>query len=407
MKNSIGSIVKKYESPFSSSNNDNFVYKVNLLHKRISRTFDNFPEAKKFIDKHAEALLATKKVHIVSIKYTREDRRSSYFIYENKLDSFHCDEDDFKKYEQSEFDFYLTNEWTSRREKTRKLMNVRYYSFHDAARVSCLMNPKSIALKLFLAIALIITTSIFLAYGMHVINNDSAYRMKLKNIDKGFDLYNGRKDLFNVLIPLINGGGILGGICMIFTFVPQWRVLLKNNYNYDYIQWKSLYRKRKYFSIFSFLFLYTALSALIAFYVRYSDSQVFIEAWTLSDAATFRRVLFASTILVGLGVFTMTISISSFYFLKNKILRSYFTKSEQKRFNDWISNKKDVSVPYKTDQLFYIYPYKECELYALNQIAAFNKLNKTTSIEEWKQAKKKSRGHLKIAIKQYFREREI
>ena len=396
MKNSIGSIVKKYESPFSSSNNDNFVYKVNLLHKRISKTFDNFPEAKKFIDDHAEALLATKKVHIVSIKYTREDRRSSYFIYENKLDSFHCDEEEFKKHEQAEFDFYLTNEWTSRREKTRKLMNVRYYSFHDAARVTCLMNPRSIALKLFLAIALIITTSIFLAYGMHIINND-----------KYVDLHDGRRDLYNVLIPMINGGGILGGICLIFTFVPQWRVLLKNNYNYDYIQWKSLYRKRKYFSIFSFLFLYTALSALIAFYVRYSDSQVFIKAWSISEAATFRRVLFASTVLVALGVFVMTISIASFYLVKNKILKSYFTKSEKKRFNDWVSNKKQVSVPYKTDQLFYVYPYRECEVYSLNQIAAFNKLNKTTSMEEWKQAKKKSRGHLKIAIKQYFREREI
>ena len=396
MKNSIGSIVKKYENPFSSSNNNDFVYKVNLLHKRISVTFDNFPEAKKFIDKQAEALLATKKVHIVSIKYTREDRRSSYFIYENKLDNIHSDKENFGMHEQSEFDFFFTNEWTSRREKTRKLMNVRYYSFHDVASVLGLMNPNSIALKIFLAIALIITTSIFFAYGMHIINNEQYV-----------DLHDGRRGLYNILIPLINGGGIFGSICMVFTFVTQRRTLHKNNYNYDSIQWKSLYRKGKYFSIFSLLFLYIALSALIAFYVRYSDSKVFIKAWTNAESEAFRRVLFASTVLLGLGALIMTISISSFYFHKIKILRSYFTENEQKRFNDWVSNKKGVLVPYKTDELFYIYPYKECETYTLNQIAAFNKLNKTTTIEEWKQAKKKSKEHLKNAIRQYFRERDI
>lgn len=394
MKNTIGSIVKKRESAFSTNTN-NFVYKVSLLNKRVAATFDNFPDAKHFVDKHALELLDTKKVHIVSVRFKREDGRSSYFIYENSLEEYHEEFLGVKMHEQAEFDYYLTNEWSSRRDKTRKMMNVRYYSFHDVARVTCLMSVKSIILKMLLAISIIVTSVIFLAYGLHIMNND-----------KYIHLIADKRHLYNILISVTNSFAIFGGTCVLASFIPQWRILAKNKYNYDYIKWRGLYKKRKYATILATISFNIALTTIIAFYIGYSDSEVFKNPLSYSEAGTFRRVLFASTTLISILWLITLISIISFYWVKIHSLKSYFTTEERHRFDEWVAGR-EVQIPYKTDEEFYVYPFKECQSYAQIQIQAFNKLNKTTSIEEWKQAKRKSRGHLKIAVKQYFKTREV
>lgn len=369
--------------------NDNEII-VDLFQGKIVRKFTDIKKAIEFARNHCIGLLKTDETSAVSIWYEREDNRASYLIFERMIN-----EEGFEilEYEETAYDYILSHDPFFRGHMTRKMINERYYSFHDFARKSTLTSSFIAALRIGINIMAMIISIVFLLYGLHAVNMSSVSPLLSD------------KETVSLNIYIVTGSIItfmIGGLSLLSYSYPIYK-LNKVNWNYDDIDWRKLSRLRRRLKTVVIITVLIGSGMAGHFMWIYLNSELW-ETWQSNGEALpfFVITIMTSGVFVLIGIMAASNMINNVMIRKGNI-HKYFTPEEIEKYHDWI-NFKSNDVVYKSDKKYFLTDFDRSHDITLAKLAMIQEVIRTSTKEEIKDYKEKALARYRIAVSIYMKQ---
>ena len=363
-------------------------YVVNMLKRKIIKKFSNLDSAVKFSEKHSEGLVDTNEIQAVAVEYRREDNRASFLITEKIVSD---KEKGYLKYEETAYDFYETHKALYSKYENRKMINERYYSFHDFARRRVLTPIYTTRLRIMLNIIVMISSVVFLFYGLHAVNLSNASSVAPS----------GERLVFSLMVSLISIVSFSIGITATISYWYPLYKIKKARMEHEEVDWRKLNRFRTRIKQFIILI---ALIGVVPFTYMISEfigSDIWIAAPSGGEIEAFVMMLFGIFgLFILVSILELVNSILNNY-IDKKFISKYYNQTHAMEYKAW-RKYKTSDVVYKEDKTFLITNNPNNEEIVLAKINMFDQVEKTSTKEELKEYKHKVFRHYKSASKKYI-----
>lgn len=370
-------------------NNDHEVI-VDLFQGKIVKKFTNIDDAIEFTRNHCIGLLKTDETSAVSIWYEREDNRASYLIFERMIN-----EDGFEilEYEETAYDYILSHDPYFRGHMTRRMINERYYSFHDFARKSTLTTSFIAFLRIGINIISLVMSIVFLLYGLHAINMSSVNPLLSQKETTALNIYVIVGSIFTFVIA---------GLSLISYSYPLIK-LNKVNWNYDDIDWRKLSRLRMRLKAVVITMVIIGAGLAAHFILIYLNSELWKTRQTNGESLPFFIITITTLSLVTLiGIMAASNMINNVIVRRGNI-HKYFTPEEIKKYYNWIRFKSN-DVVYKSDKEYFLTDFDRSHDITLAKLAMIQEVIRTSTKEEIKDYKDKALARYRIAVSVYMKQ---
>ena len=375
---------------FQRKQGKSFVYYVRIISKKLHAKFYDEKEAIAYAEMHSRGILKTNEIHSVSVKYERADGRASFIVLSNVINQ--NEEIEIEKYEESAYDYIQSNTFFFKEHRNRTKMNERYYSFHDAARVTTITSRRGNLFRGILGFALVFMSLMFAAWGYHLIDASNYIDNNKLNVDYTY---------FNwTILTIILLSWIMVTLIFLSFYLP-YRAAKKKEWTYGDVNWRKYYKLKRRLSWAALFFLIAAGTVTAIYSYRYFTSDIFKYKHKLEEAISFDVISWVYAGLALLVAFAHVYEMLQMYKRESRVMPKYFNKKEITNFKLWIKGE-DVPVPYKTDKDFFVYNVEHDSKIVLTKIIAFEEIKRSTSYDQLEEFSRKATMHYKSARKAYL-----
>ena len=363
-------------------------YVVSLFRRKLRKEFATLDEAVQFSKHHAIGILSTNETSAVSVRYEREDKRASFLIWERDSLEHECS---FLEYEESAYDYVITHPTSFPKHFSRRIINERYYSFHDFARINVLTSGASAFWKIFVNGLAFIASIVLLFYGLHAGNLS----------DEAINSPSSQKFLVSLCTVGISVSTLIVATASMFSYGRPLYKLNKVKWEYDDIDWRKLNVFRKRLKLVVYAFMGVGIGFTVYLFLNIWDMDLWVKG---SNNEGFYFIIFAIINSSFLAIISLLAGINSLvnraYFRRNIV--KYFNEEEIAEYKRWIKNK-EAKVYYKTDKKYFVYDYDKNLETVLAKIEMTAEVERTSTVAEMREYKKKAIRHYKIALDLYER----
>lgn len=373
------------QDPFSKNNK--LFYEVDLFKGKKKSTFSSFELAHNFIKKNMNNIINTNEIQSISVKFTRKSNSVSYLIFENIYDN---EKLNILEHEETEFDYMKTHALFFKEHATRKVINDRYYSFHDIARSNALTSKNSLFYKIFINIFSIICSIVLIFLALHY-HHASTSSFKLTT-------YETHVLDFSIIISSIIM--ISGSILSLISYLAPILSLNKKKWDYDEIDWRKMNHLRNKMKITLTCLWVIVLGLWIYFWTVYFRTSLWTNIKTDKEQHSYIVFILLSFLLFSIIEINAAINTFKIFSWRKDYLSNLYNEEEISLFKSWIKFKSE-EVIYKTNIGLFLFPFESNNQLVLARIKAANELRKNTTKEEKKLIKEKIVNRYNIAIDVY------
>ena len=315
--------------------NKTIFYSVSLFEGRIRKSFETLDEAKSFCEIHIRSMLVEKEISALCVKYKRLDGFSSYIMYDFMWNEDNNDKYVANEYEETEFEFLDSHIWYKPYWKKAKIVDERSYCAGDVLRASMAKNPLVTIGYLFFSVLIFLSMIAGMGITFYLVN----------------EYVIGPKWISNTLLLFMLVSLVIGMVLLMRPRIMLMKNIKSHERNFNEVDWKELFNKRKIFDYLYILFMLLTLLLTMGLLIH-------LNMASFSGNSTYdelRKTITAMMIIGAIKIFLFAFGRIYMFYKITKFVKHLFAISEYPIFKDWLKTT-DPIWEFRTYEDFFIIP---------------------------------------------------